>query len=189
MLKGSMLIFTLLCAENHERVRYSQPNLSEMAPEISFSSVTIIFTGNTFQLIKELVDIKNVFFIGHTTFNVIQKKYLFPAIYRRYTNQRQLIIDKAREKRSINLLGERLCDSPSYNANYGTYTVLDENSRLILDFNCSHGRTSGDSVRMELNGVKQILEPLQGQGLRILSLTTDRHYITSVVTCVKRRVK
>ena len=86
-------------------------------------------------------------------------------------------------------MGERLCDSPSYNANYGTYTVLDENSRLILDFNCSHGRTSGDSVRMELNGVKQILEPLQGQGLRILSLTTDRHYITSVVTCVKRRVK
>ena len=79
-----------------------------MAPEISFLSVTIISTGNTFQLIKELMDIKNVFFIGHNTFNVIQKKYLFPAIYRGYTTQRQLIIDKAREKRSIDLLGERM---------------------------------------------------------------------------------
>ena len=124
-----------------------------MAPEISFLSVTIIFTANTFQLIKELMDIS--FFIGHTTFNVIQKKYLFPAIYRRYTNQRQLIIDKVREKRSTDLLGERMCDSPSYNANYGTYTVLDENFRLILDFNCSHGRTARDSVWMELDGVKQ----------------------------------
>ena len=31
VLKGSMLIVTLLCAENHETVWYSQPNLSWMA--------------------------------------------------------------------------------------------------------------------------------------------------------------
>ena len=106
LLKGSMLIVTLLCAGNHETVRYSQPNLSEMAPGNSFLSLEILFTGNTFQLIKELMDVKNASFISHTTFNAIQKKYLFPTIHRWYTTKRQLIIDNAAEKEDIDLLGD-----------------------------------------------------------------------------------
>ena len=48
VLKGSMLITTLLCAENHETVWYSQPNLSGMAAGNIFLSAVILFTGNTF---------------------------------------------------------------------------------------------------------------------------------------------
>ena len=128
VLKGSMLIVTLLCAEKHETVWYSQPNLSGMAAGNIFLSAGILFTGNTFQRIKELLDVINISFISHTTFNKIQKKYLFPAIHRVYTTNRQLIIDNAVEKGDIDLLGNGRCDSPGYNAKYGTYTVLDKNS-------------------------------------------------------------
>ena len=75
-----MLIITLLCAENHEIVWYSQPNLSGMAAGNIFLSAAILFTCNTFQRIKELLNVINVSFISHSTFNKIQKKYLFPAI-------------------------------------------------------------------------------------------------------------
>ena len=51
---------------------------------------------------------------------------------------RQLIIKNAAEKRDIDLLGDKRWDSPGYNAKYGTYAVLDNNSGLILDFNVSH---------------------------------------------------
>ena len=128
VLKGSMLIVTLLCAEKHETVWYSQPNLSGMAAGNIFLSAGILFTGNTFQRIKGLLDVINISFISHTTFNKIQKKYLFPAIHRVYTTNRQLIIDNAVEKGDIDLLGNGRCDSPGYNAKYGTYTVLDKNS-------------------------------------------------------------
>ena len=82
MLKGSMLIVTLLCAENQETVWYSQANLSNMAAGNIFLSAAILFTGNTFQPIKEVMDMINVSFISHITFNKILKKYLFPAIHR-----------------------------------------------------------------------------------------------------------
>ena len=92
-----------------------------------------------------------------------------------YTTNRQLIIDNAAEKGDMDLLGDRRCDSPGYNAKYGTYTVLDKNSGLVLDFNISHVRIAGNSARMELDGLKQVLERLEGHGLPISSLTTDRH--------------
>ena len=75
-----MLIVTLLRGENHETVWYSQLNLSRMAADNTFLSVAILFMGNTFQQIKRLMDLLNGSFISRTTFNAIQKKYLFPAI-------------------------------------------------------------------------------------------------------------
>ena len=101
-----MLIVTLLCGENHEIVWYSQPNLSGMAAGNILLSAAILFTGNTFQRIKELLGVINISFISHTTFNKIQKKYLFPAIHRVYTTNRRLIIDNAVEKGDIDLLGD-----------------------------------------------------------------------------------
>ena len=69
-------------------------------------SAAILSTGNTFQRIKELMDVINVsFIISHTTFNAIQKKYLFPAIHRVCTTKKHLIVDNPAEKGDIDLLG------------------------------------------------------------------------------------
>ena len=38
------------------------------------------------------------------------------------------------------LVGDERYDSPGYNTKYGTHTVLDKNSGLILDFNILHVR-------------------------------------------------
>ena len=142
-----------------------------------FLSTAILFTGNTFQRIKELMDVINVSFISHTTFNKIRKKSLFSAIHRvnTHTINRPLIIDNTVEKGDLDFFGDRSCDSPDYNAKYGTYTVLDKNSGLILDFNVSHVRIAGNSARMEFDGLKQVLERFEGRGLLISSLTIDRH--------------
>ena len=175
VLKGSVLIVTLLCAENHRTVWYSQPNLSRMAAGIIFLSAAILFTGNTFQRIKELMNVINVCFISHTTFNKIEKKYLFPAIHKVHTTNRQLIINNAAENGDIDLFGDLRSNFSGHNTKYVTYTVLDKNSGLILDFNVSLVRTAGNSARMELDGQKQALKCLEGHGLPISILTTDRH--------------
>ena len=160
-----------------ETVWYSQPNLGGRAAGNMFLSTAILFTGNTFQRIKELMDEINVSFISHTTFNKIRKKSLFSAIHRvnTHTINRPLIIDNTVEKGDLDFFGDRSCDSPDYNAKYGTYTVLDKNSGLILDFNVSHVRIAGNSARMEFDGLKQVLERFEGRGLLISSLTIDRH--------------
>ena len=121
------------------------------------------------------MDVINVSFISHTTFNKIQKKYLFLAIHRVYTTNRQLIIDNAIEKGDIDLLGDGSCDFLGYNAKYVAYTVFEKKLGSILDFNASHLRTAGNSERMELDGLQQVLECPEGHGFSILSLTADRH--------------
>ena len=169
------MIVTLFCTEGHESVWRSQPNMAGMAAGNIFFSAAILFTGNTFQRIQELMKIINVPFISHTTFNTLQKIYLFPAIHRVYTTNRQLIIDYVSEQEDLHLLGDGRCDSPGYNAKYGTYTIQGSTSGYILDFHVSHVRIAGNSARMELDGLKHVLKRLEEYFLPITSLTTDRH--------------
>ena len=102
----------------YETVWYSQPNLGGTAPGNIFLSTAILFTGNTFQRIKEIIDVINVSFISHTTFDKIRKKSLFSAIHRvnTHTVNRQLIIDNTVEKGDLDFFGDGSCDSPDYNA-------------------------------------------------------------------------
>ena len=131
-----------------------------MAAGNIFLSAAILFTGNAFQCIKELMAIIYVSFINHTTFNKIQKKYLFSDIHRVYTTNWQVIIDNAVEK------GDPF---------FVKYTVLDKNSEVIFNLNVKHVTIAGNLAKIELDGLKQVLEHLEGHGLLILNLTTDQH--------------
>ena len=123
-----------------------------------------------------MMNISNVSFLGQSTFYCIQKKLLYPAIHRVYTTNRALLIENAKEKSEVlHLLGDGRCDSPGYNAKYGTYTLIDSQSGYILDFHISHVILAGNSQRMELDGFKKVVERLQEFGIKIGSITTDRH--------------
>ena len=114
-------------------------------------------------------------FFSHTTFYKIQRKLVIPAIHRVFTTQRQLLFDDARERGSIDILGDGRCDSPGYNAKYGTYTIMDRITGKILDMHVSHVGLAGTSARMELDGLKHLLQRLYDAFINVASLTTDRH--------------
>ena len=171
-----MIIVDLLCKNNHRFTWRSQSLKNGMAFGNIKVSAAILFSGNTFQRIKEMMNISNVSFLGQSTFYCIQKKLLYPAIHRVYTTNRTLLIENAKEKSEVlHLLGDGRCDSPGYNAKYGTYTLMDSHSGYILDFHISHVRLAGNSQRMELDGFKKVVERLQDFGIKIGSITTDRH--------------
>jgi len=137
--KGTLLVVNLFCINHHEAVWYSQPVINGTALGNVAISAGILFSGNTFQRIKELMDIVKVTFISHTTFNNIQNNYLFP----------------------FHLLGDGRCDSPGYGAKYGTDTLMDSVSSYIFDFEVPHSKMAGNSQRMELDGLKEVLATLR----------------------------
>ena len=102
------------------------------------------------------MNIANVAFISQLTFYSIQKMLLYPAIHQVYTTNRALVFESAKEESEIYLLGDGRCDSPGYNAKYGTCTLMDSQSGHILDFHISHVRVAGNSQRMELNGFERV---------------------------------
>ena len=61
--KGTMLIINMLCTNCHETVWHSQPKVNGMAAGNLIISAGILFSGNTFQRIKELADITKIPFL------------------------------------------------------------------------------------------------------------------------------
>ena len=110
-------------------------------------------------------------------YNVLQdtKKLVIAAIHRFFVTQGQLLFDDAKEHGKIDLLGDGRCDSPDYNAKYGSYTIMDEQTSMIMDMHVSHVGVAGNSARMELDGLKNVLQRLYDNVINISSLTTDRH--------------
>ena len=58
--KGSQLIVDLICKTGHETKWYSQPNIRGFAAGNVMLSASILFSGGTFQRIKELMSISKI---------------------------------------------------------------------------------------------------------------------------------
>ena len=146
--KGTMVIVDIVCELKHRYSWHSQPNVNgRAAGNISIAS-SIILCGGTYERFSEMFKTATVSFFSHTTFYRIQKKLVIPAIHRLFTTQRQLLFDDAKERGSINLLGDGRCDSPGYNAKYGTYTIMDSFTGMILDMHVSHVGLTVTSARI-----------------------------------------
>ena len=115
------------CKNQHRITWRSQPINNRMPTGNINISAGILFSGNTFQRIKEIMTIANVAFISQWTSIPFKRSYfiLHPAFHWVYTTNRALLFESAKEESEIHLLGDGMCDSPGNNAKYGTYTLMD----------------------------------------------------------------
>ena len=67
------------------------------------------------------------------TFERLKKKLVILAIHRVFVTQRELLFEGAKERGKIDLLGDGRCDSPGYNAKYGTYIVINKQTGMIIN--------------------------------------------------------
>ena len=164
-----------MCEMKHNFSWHSQPNENGRAAGNISLVASIILSGGTFERFSEMFKTADIPFFSHTTFYIIQKKLVIPAIHRVFTTQRQILYDNVRENGKIDLQGDGRSDSPGYNAKYGTYTIMDSKTGMIIDMHVSHVGLTGSSARMELNGLKNVLQRLSDNSIQVDSLTTDRH--------------
>ena len=71
-------------------------------------------------------------------------------------------------------------------AKYGTYTVMDKQTGVIVDMHVSHVGVAGNSARMELDGLKNVFQGLHDNVINIFSLTTDTHKQVSYPVMIAR---
>ena len=69
--------------------------------------------------------------------------------------------------------GDGRCDLPGYSAKYGTYSLLSAQLNKVIDFHVVHVSTVENSSRMEVEGLKLLLQKYHD--ITIDTLTTDRH--------------
>ena len=81
----------------------------------------------------------------------LQKEYLYPVVHTNYIRQQEAVIEYLRGNQ-LHLSGDGRCDSPGYSAKYGTYTLMDSATDLILDYSLVQVSEVGSSVAMEKEG-------------------------------------
>ena len=173
--RGTLLILTITCLNHHTFKWMSQPRIGSMGMGNLLLASAILYSGNTYNHIKEMMDVVNLKLFGSTVYTGLQKKILFPSINYVYKKHRNKIMDSCRLIGSLNLAGDGRSDSPGFNAKYGTYTLMDITTNKILDFYVVHVNSAGNSARMEKKGLQVLLEKMKSCDLKVASLTTDRH--------------
>lgn len=87
--------------------------------------------------------------------------------------QGQLLSDGSAQP--LSLSGDGRCDSPGFCAKYLTYTLTDARRDVILHTELVQVTEVGNSVRMELEGLKRGSEFLLRNSCSIERIVTDRH--------------
>lgn len=167
--KGSILYVKIKCINNHIHNWLSQPpgqgNIQIAA--------AILYSGNTFGRISEMLTLMNIQHFSHTLFYNIQKTLLYPVLNSFYKQRRDEIIEQCKQRELNNFIGDGRSDSPGYSAKYGTYSLMSTDLGKIVDFYVVHVGTVENSSRMEKKGLETLLDRFSNLG--ITTLTTDRH--------------
>ena len=112
--------------------------------------------------------------IGKTLFYRLQKRILFPVINKHYELSKPSIFSYMKTLDTVDLAGDGRCDSPGYNAKYGTYRFMLLPSKQIVNFKVTHVSQVANSNALENYGFLQALEEIETE-LPVTSITTDRH--------------
>ena len=92
-----------------------------------------------------------------------QLKYLFPVINKAQEHECRNQIDKLSSKEVVNLDGDGRCDSAGHCAKYGTYTLMDEDTRNVVAFEVVQLSKVTSSNAMEKEGFSRCIELLEAK--------------------------
>lgn len=152
----------------------SQPLTSRLPAGNLEVAGSILFTGASASKALQLFSNMNIMCISERTFRNIQCSYLIPAV-RNVWMEYQTAALQLCEGRDVKVGGDARCCSPGHSAKYGSYSLMDLESGMILAVELVQVTETENSYRMEIEGLKRCLQNLKDRNIRITDLTTDRH--------------
>ena len=105
----------------------------------------------------------------------MQKKYLIGVTNEAWENQQFQMKEGIRKRGQCFRSGDGRCDSPGHNAKCLTYSLLDQFLQKIIQLSNTQVTEAGNSNRMELYGLKKVLNTVRDSGISMDQITTDRH--------------
>jgi hypothetical protein len=164
----------------------------------------ILFSGLTFAKFAYAANILKLNVISESEFYKVQTQYLFPVIKSAWELNRDKV-ELSFEGEELVLCGDGRCDSPGHSAKYCTYSLMEQCSGLIVNFelvqvgesvlsdDCSHFdpvQRLKYSQNLEKEGLIRCLHHVQTGLLGpVKILATDRHpQITSYMRTKQKHI-
>lgn len=172
---GSMVTVKTSCMSGHTVTWESQPRVKGTAAGNLLITAAIVFSGNTYKHAADFAKHLNLQFISSSYYYKIQRKVIFPVVQKAWRKNQAEVVKQLKQTKNVDLCGDGRCDSPGHSAKYGTYTLMDEKSNLIVEFSLVQVTEVSSSNAMEYEGCKRSLNSVIKKKVPIRCLTTDRH--------------
>lgn len=132
---GTLLSATINCVSCDAKSKWnSQPHIGYFPAGNILLSAGILFAGATAGKVLRVLNSIGISTYCRRTFFRHQREILNPAITTVWkTQQENLLTVLEVEKRPLILGGDGRADSPGHSAKYGTYTMMELESNLVLD--------------------------------------------------------
>ncbi|KAH7934292.1 hypothetical protein HPB49_024488 [Dermacentor silvarum] len=174
---GTLLIVEGMCDKEHMLQWRSQPLVRGSGAGNILLAAGVLFSGCAVAATLRCLNSIGVQTITERTFYNYQRAYLLPAINELF-HRKQAEMASELAGLQVDLAGDGRCDSPGYSAKYMTYSVLSMQNGCILhteQVQVGESPEVPNSVSMEKQGLAKCLMGVEKLGIRIRSLTTDRH--------------
>ncbi|XP_071954979.1 uncharacterized protein [Antedon mediterranea] len=174
--RGTMIVFEWTCHNNHRGRWKSQPLVRNMAKGNLELAASILFSGGTYQKMFDIATTMKLHMLSEKHFYNIQRSYLFPVINDLYNENHGIWIDAFRYQ-DIFVGGDGRSDTPGHSAKYLGYSLMEENSELIIHFELVQvSEAPGQaSTNMERVGFTRAIDYLLEEDVNVVGVTTDRH--------------
>ncbi|XP_016359907.1 uncharacterized protein LOC107702177 [Sinocyclocheilus anshuiensis] len=173
--EGSQLTLELTCANGCSYRWQSQPTVSSTKGVGNLLlAASVFFSGIHFAKFEQFCKNMNLKTISEDTYTTLRKKYVFPAIEKTWAKEQNAVLSSMKS-REVVLCGDGRCDSPGHCAKYCTYTFIDVESQKVADFKVISCTQVSSSNAMEIRGFKEALKSIEENGVKVSSISTDRH--------------
>ncbi|XP_077485268.1 uncharacterized protein LOC144095385 [Amblyomma americanum] len=140
-------------------------------------SAAMLFAGTSPTSVLRMFNYVNVQVFTPRTFYNYQRGYLLPAIDKIWQQQQEELFRQL-EGCTVDLAGDGRCDSPGFCAKFLTYSLHIAQLNKILHFEQVQVGECADvqsSTSMEKFAFVKSLNMVKERGLKVASVTTDRH--------------
>ena len=179
--RSSCVSYSIECHNGCHYTWKSQPSNASLLVASS-----IFTTGNTYSKMSSFARALNLKFIGKTTYQDHQRDHIIPVVQKAWNEEREKVVEEMKQKETLVLAGDARCDSPGYNAKYGSYTLMDteptsndSHKKKIVSLEMVQVSEVKNSNHMEPTGLERCLKQIKEDGLKLVALATDRHVMVT----------
>ncbi|CAB3979568.1 Hypothetical predicted protein [Paramuricea clavata] len=122
------------CLNGHSVSWQSQPLIEGTAAGNILISAAILFSGNTYKRTVDFAKYLNLQFVSYSHYYTTQSTILFPVVQHTWITSQSALVKKLEQSDSVDVCGDGRCDSTGHSAKYGTFTLMDEKTNLIIEF-------------------------------------------------------
>ncbi|XP_077094810.1 uncharacterized protein LOC143746700 [Siphateles boraxobius] len=138
-------------------------------------SASVFFSGIHFAKFERFCHNMNLKTISAETYATLRKRYVFPVIEKTWNNEQSTVFTTMTNQQEVVLCGDGRCDSPGHSAKYCTYTFMDALTEKVVDFKVVSCTQVSSSNTMEIKGFKDALQTMEENGVKVSTISTDRH--------------